>query len=133
MVSIILDRRLTVWVMTGLLANLHLLHTRQASAEDLKLPVPERASSTLEVPKPVRAERLKGKASLPEELKLGFALDLADTLVTGDWDVVGKIMSHKDRRVSFKTENGADGRVVYRLPKGLELRVRPNQQIGIKP
>ncbi len=127
-----MDRRLPVRVIIGLLASLYLLQTRQASAEDLKLPVPKQASSTLEVPKPVRAERLKGKASLPEKLKLGFALDLADTLIAGNWDAVGKVISHKDRVVSFRTEQGADGNFVYRLPDGLELRVSPNQQIWLK-
>ena len=95
-------------------------------------PKPEQPSSVLQLPATVRAEEIKGQASLPEELKLGFALDLAGKVVPGNWDVQAKVVSADKNSIAFQTGKGESGHLVYRLPEQMQLPLKSGQSIEIK-
>lgn len=95
-------------------------------------PKPEQPSSALQLPAPVQAEEAKGRASLPEELKLGFALDLGERVVSGNWEVQAKVVSVDKNIIAFQTDKGESGHLVYRLPEQMQMPLKVGQPIEIK-
>lgn len=96
-------------------------------------PKPKEPATILSMPAAIEPEVVRGKASLPEELVLGFALDVGDTVLAGDWDVVASVIGLENRTVIFKTEKGEIGHLVYRIPKGMQFPLlEPKQPISIK-
>jgi len=84
------------------------------------------------MPAPIESRVIRGEATLPEELVLGFALDVSDTVLAGDWDVVASIIGIEERTVIFETEKGETGHLVYRIPKGMQFPLlEPKQPISI--
>jgi len=95
-------------------------------------PTPEVASSELKLPDAIKAGDVKGQATLPDQLRLGFALDIAGIIPSGDWDIQATVTSIENRVLAFRTEQGETGRLVYRLPKEMQLPIKLGQPISIK-
>ena len=95
-------------------------------------PAPKEPVSDLKMPEPVLFQEIKGKATLPAQLKLGFNLDLAERIKTGNWDVNGKVAAVDSEKVVFVTERGEAGNLVFRLPEGLRLLIRTGEPVSIK-
>jgi hypothetical protein len=95
-------------------------------------PKPQEPSSTLALPDPVGAQEAKGQAAVPENVALGFALDLNEKLVGGNWDVQATVTGVDDRAVTFRTDKGEAGRLAYRLPEGMRLNISPGKPVSIK-
>ena len=95
-------------------------------------PAPKEPVSDLKMPKPVMFQELKGKANLPKQLKMGFGLDLAGKILSGNWDVKGKITAVDNEKVVFTTEKGETGNLVFRLPKGVRLSLAADELVSIK-
>jgi hypothetical protein len=95
-------------------------------------PTPQVPSSELKMPEPVKSEEIKGQATLPEELPLGFALDVAGKIAGDDWDLQGTVTSIENRIVILRTEKGESARLVYRLPKEVQLPLKVGQPVSIK-
>lgn len=100
--------------------------------QEMKPPAPKEPSSNLQLPEPVVFQEIKGSASLPEELILGFALDLGGVILPGNWDVQGKVVSSDNRVITFSTEQGQTGHLVYRLPKGFQLLLADDDVVKLK-
>lgn len=95
-------------------------------------PTPQVPSSELKLPDQVKSEEIKGQATLPADLPLGFALDVAGKIAGDDWDVQGTVTSIENRVVVLRTEKGETARLVYRLPKEVPLPIKVGQPINIK-
>jgi hypothetical protein len=63
---------------------------------------------------------------------MGFALDVAGRAQTGNWDVTGKVIENVGGRLTLKTDSGEEWHLVYRLPEGQVLDVKPGQSVTIK-
>jgi hypothetical protein len=120
-----------VWVVPGLVAMM-LLGRVPMPAQEKTPPAPKVPSSTLKLPKPVKAGEIRGRASLPENAKTGFALDLAGKVVPGNWDVKGKVSSVEAERIMFVSERGDSGSLVFRMPKGMKLSIAQNDPVRIR-
>jgi hypothetical protein len=82
---------------------------------------PERSSATRKPPV-VEDEPVKGEASLPEKLPLGFALDLDGTVLTEDWELTGSVIEMEQGKLSFRSgDTDKIGHLVYRLPQNLAM------------
>lgn len=101
-----------------------------AIAQD-KPPAPKDAATELKMPNTVRAEKLKGIATLPDQVKLGFGLDLEGQKLPADWDIRGIATAVSDDKISFTTDKDETGNLVFRLPKGLSLALAQNDSISI--
>lgn len=96
-------------------------------------PKPKEPATTLSMPATIESKVIRGKASLPEELVLGFALDVGDIVLAGDWNVVASVTGLENRTVIFRTEKGEIGHLVYRVPKGMRFPLlKPEQPISIR-
>ncbi len=96
-------------------------------------PKPKEPVTTLKMPAPIEPKVIKGEATLPEELVLGFALDVGGTVLAGDWNVVATVIGFENRTVIFKTEKGEIGHLVYRIPKGVQFPLlKPKQPVSIR-
>jgi hypothetical protein len=104
----------------------------ESSSQEKTPPKPQEPSSTLALPNRVEAEEAKGQAAVPENVTMGFALDLNERVARGNFDVQATVMSVDERAIGFRTDKGETGRLVYRLPQGLRLNVRPGQAVSIK-
>jgi len=93
---------------------------------------PKVAVSNLAYPDPVIHQETKGAANLPEQLTLGFSLELEGILVTGNWDIQGKIVSTDSSRISFITESNQKGNLVYRIPREMTIVLKDGDPISIK-
>lgn len=94
-------------------------------------PVPEKPSSTLQYPEPVIDDKITGRAVIPAAISQGFAVDLAGKVLTGNWDIKGRVLAIEKGEILLKTEKQETGRFVYRLPKSARLPVKVDQQISI--
>lgn len=101
-------------------------------AQDLTPPKPIVASSELQMPEPIQFQELKGRASLPDELKLGLAIDLDGIVLMGNWKIQAKVVSIDNRIITFVSEKEETGHLVYRLPKGFELSLETEEKIGLQ-
>jgi hypothetical protein len=101
-------------------------------AQEKTPPKPKEPSTILRMPNPVTVQEMKGRATLPEQLSHGFAIDVAEKVLSGNWDVRGKVIALENGTVAFKTEKEETGHLVFRLPKGMRFIPKPNQQISIK-
>jgi hypothetical protein len=102
-------------------------------AQEQSPPTPQEPVTNLQMPMPVTTEAIKGRATLPEALPLGFAVDVADIVLGGDWDIRGTVLAFEDRIVSFRTDKGEIGHLVFRLPEGIRFPpLRPEQPISIQ-
>jgi hypothetical protein len=106
--------------------------TGSSSSQANMPPIPKEPAATLQMPPSVRAEEKRGQATLPEELKLGFAIDLADRVVSADLDIQATIKNIENRTVVFQTDKGETGHLVYRLPPEIPLSLKVGQPINIK-
>ena len=97
-----------------------------------KPPAPKEPVSNLKMPSPVKFQELKGRATLPKQGNLGFGLDLAEKVLHGNWDIKGKVTAVEADRVTFTTDKGEVGNLVFRLPKGLRLSLVANEAVSIK-
>lgn len=101
-------------------------------AQNHKPPPPKEPVSDLHMPKPVTPVIVKGKATLPEQLRLGFALDVGAEILGGNWDFAGKITEIEKNRIGFVTDQGKTGNFLYRFPLPTRLPVRPGNSIIVK-
>lgn len=106
--------------------------TVKVLAQEKTPPKPKEPSTILQMPKPVTVKEITGRATLPEKLTHGFAIDVADKVLTGNWDVKGRVIALEDGGIIFKTEKEETGHFVYRLPKGMKFVSNREQQIFIK-
>ncbi len=112
-------------------AYLHFFSTA-VFAQEKTPPKPKEPSTILRMPNRVTVQEVKGRATLPEQLSHGFALDVAEKVLAGNWDVAGKVIALENGTVAFRTEKEETGHFVFRLPKGMKFIPKPNQQISIK-
>jgi len=94
-------------------------------------PPPKEPSSDLRMPEAVKHQDKKGNASVPEDSKLAFALDLSGIIKTGDWHIEGKVSSTENSAISFVTDKDETGHFVYRLPKDFRLTIEEKDWISI--
>ena len=97
-----------------------------------KPPAPKKPVTNLKMPAPVIVEAQKGEATLSQHVKLGFALDLADKILGGNWDVKGKVATLEAEKVSFITDQGENGNLVFSLPGKLTLSIAAGEPLSIK-
>ncbi len=97
-------------------------------------PPPKQDSSELRLPDPVPYERIRAEASLPQTIPLGFAIDLDGMLVSGHWDISGEVvgLDREARKITFITNQGDTGHLVYRLPSDLTVPLAINDPVVIK-
>ena len=106
--------------------------TYSVLGQDLTPPAPKEPSSDLSMPEPVVFQEIKGSASLPVELELGFALDVGGMIIPGNWEVEGKVISHDNRTITFLTEKNETAHLVYRLPKGFQIGLEKEDGLFIQ-
>jgi hypothetical protein len=121
----------TLALLLGLLVAVSCEKKREPVAER-EPPMPETASSELEMPEPVITDDIEGEASLPEGAPRGFSADLEGNLVLGNWDVRGEVTEFEDGKITFLCDGGQTGHFVYRLPEGLCISVHPNRPISLR-
>jgi hypothetical protein len=95
-------------------------------------PAPEAPVSDLQLPDPVVPGDIRGEASLPDRLSLGFAMDLDGRLLGGNWSVEGNVTEVTPGRLTLVSNQQREGHFVYRLPAGLRLFMRPGQTISVQ-
>ncbi|UCF78045.1 MAG: hypothetical protein JSW03_07980 [Candidatus Eiseniibacteriota bacterium] len=118
-------------LLLGLVLTTSCQRKRQPTAEK-EPPVPATASSELQMPDAVRSGHLEGEASVPDEIPLAFAADLAGKLLTGDWNVRGEVSAVEDGKVTFLSDHQQTGHLVYRLPAGLRILLAPNRPFSLR-
>ena len=101
------------------------------SAQDKTPPKPKEPSSTLHMPNPVTVKPLQGSATLPEGVQHGYAVDIADRILTGNVDVKGRVTALEAGRLVFTTEKQETGHLAYRLPRGMALKLKHNDQFSL--
>ena len=123
-------RSILPWLSAALI--LALSTPSDAQEKPLTPPAPKEPSSVLRPLTPVRAAEIGGRASIPEGVKLGFGLDVADKVIAGEWDVQGVVAASEPGRLVFKTDKGEAGNLVYRIPKEQLLRLAAGDPVAIK-
>lgn len=106
--------------------------TNSVFAQEKEPPAPKEPVSNLIMPKPVKSQELRGRAKLPEQLKLGFALDLAEKILPGNWDFKGHVSAIDAEKVTFTTDQGQTGNLIFRLPEGFQLSLVSGDAVSIK-
>lgn len=101
-------------------------------AQDKRPPIPKEPVTDLKMPEPVIFQEMKGQATIPKQVKLGFGLDIGNKVLVGNWDVKGRVNTVDAQKVSFITEEGDKGNLVFRLPKGLQLQLTADEPVTIK-
>jgi hypothetical protein len=104
----------------------------ESASQEKSPPKPQQPSSTLALPNRVEAEEVKGQAAVPENVTMGFAVDLNERVARGNLDVQATVTNVDERTVIFRTDKGETGRLVYRLPQGLRLNIKTGQNVSIK-
>lgn len=94
-------------------------------------PAPKKPVSELKMPEPIRSQEIKGLASIPEGIKIGYALDLSNMILMGNWNIQGKVAAINHEKISFVTEKDEKGNFVYRLPEKFELSINSGESIDI--
>ncbi|UCF78047.1 MAG: hypothetical protein JSW03_07990 [Candidatus Eiseniibacteriota bacterium] len=95
-------------------------------------PVSEEVSSELLMPPAVSETEIRGEAALPEEVRLGFAVDLDGKLLVEDWEARGHVRAFERGKVTFESDARQTGHFVYHLPAGLEISLNPGQPFSLK-
>lgn len=101
------------------------------SAQDKTPPKPKEPSSTLHMPNPVTVKPLQGSATLPEGVQHGYAVDVADRILTGNVDIKGRVTALESGRLVFATDKQQTGHLVYRLPRGMTLKLKTNDDFSL--
>jgi hypothetical protein len=94
-------------------------------------PKPKEPISVLKPPPGATSEKVAGRASLPAGMKVGFAVDVAESLLAGDWNLTAQVSSVKDQEIEFVTDKNQVGRLAFRLPAGMRLVAEPKQKLTI--
>ncbi len=109
------------------------LFTGYAYAQQRTPVKPLEPATILKMPKAVEQKEITGKAALPEEMKLGFAMDVDEKVLMGNWNVKATVTVLTEKALTFKTEKGESGQLIYRLPERRQLPLlRQGQPISIK-
>lgn len=107
------------------------ISTPACFAKEMKPPAPKKAMTVLQYPEPVFSKELKGNASLPNQAKLDFGLDVGNVVLRGNWNVQGQITSVAENKVSFKTRSKEKGNLVFHLPDRMVLPLKSGMPFNV--
>lgn len=121
----------SVTVMTSILGTLLSIST-VLFAQQLTPPTPQQPTTVLRPNPPIKAPELAGTASIPEQVKLGFALSVGQRIIPASWNIRGTITAMTSGQILIKTDQNEPAILAYRLPNDLRLPLTADDAIELK-
>jgi hypothetical protein len=109
-----------------------LLFSSASSSGQVLPPAPAVPISDLKMPESVVAEAITGPASVPASQKIGFALDLDNRVLIGDWTEQGRVTAVDPGKLTFVTAKGKKGNLVVKWPEGFQLPMKADDTVTIR-